>query len=210
MIGRMPTSTFPWEAYRDSSARAWISFPRWNSYLVPDCGKVAEIRQRYRHFGEGVKVGISWRSGNRKSGRRRTASLEQWQPVLRQPDVHFVNVQYGDCREELEAVRARFGIEIHHDDSIDPLQDLDGFAGGDFGLGPRYHYRQLDGAFRRALGRPVWTLVSSSPNWRWFRGRSDSPWYPTMRLFRQPAFGEWESVFDQTARELNGFCDSGT
>jgi hypothetical protein len=53
-----------------------------------------------------------------------------------------------------------------------------------------------------ALGRPVWTLLHSAADWRWLQDRDDSPWYPTMRLFRQTHPGEWEAVIDRVAREL--------
>ena len=45
-----------------------------------------------------------------------------------------------------------------------------------------------------ALGKPVWTLLPFVPDWRWLLNRDDSPWYPTMKLFRQPSLGDWESV----------------
>jgi hypothetical protein len=53
-----------------------------------------------------------------------------------------------------------------------------------------------------ALGRPVWTLLPFSPDWRWLLDREDSPWYPSMRLFRQPAPGDWASVVERVAVEL--------
>lgn len=53
-----------------------------------------------------------------------------------------------------------------------------------------------------ALGVPVWTLLHADPDWRWMTGRSDTPWYPTMRLFRQPRPGDWPSVLDQVCRAL--------
>jgi hypothetical protein len=53
-----------------------------------------------------------------------------------------------------------------------------------------------------ALGVPVWTLLHADPDWRWMLGRDDSPWYPTMRLFRQALAGEWEPVLDRVRREL--------
>lgn len=53
-----------------------------------------------------------------------------------------------------------------------------------------------------ALGRPTWTLLAASADWRWFKDRDDSPWYPTMRLFRQPVWGDWNAPLDQVAREL--------
>ncbi|HEX2202223.1 MAG TPA: glycosyltransferase family 9 protein [Longimicrobium sp.] len=53
-----------------------------------------------------------------------------------------------------------------------------------------------------ALGVPVWTLLHADPDWRWMEGRDDSPWYPTMRLFRQPRPGDWGSAIARVAAEL--------
>jgi hypothetical protein len=53
-----------------------------------------------------------------------------------------------------------------------------------------------------ALGRPVWVALKKDAEWRWLRGRDDSPWYPTMRLFRQRAMGDWEGVFADMAEAL--------
>jgi ADP-heptose:LPS heptosyltransferase len=53
-----------------------------------------------------------------------------------------------------------------------------------------------------ALGHPVWTLLCHTPDWRWQLERADSPWYPTMRLFRQPRPGDWSAVIDEVASEL--------
>jgi hypothetical protein len=55
------------------------------------------------------------------------------------------------------------------------------------------------------MGRRVWTLLPFVPDWRWMLQREDSPWYPTMRLFRQPAIGDWESVIRRVAGELGNF-----
>jgi precorrin-6B methylase 2 len=54
-----------------------------------------------------------------------------------------------------------------------------------------------------ALGKPVWTLVASPPDWRWMEGRDDSPWYPTMRLFRQTSQGNWDEAVDRVAHALH-------
>jgi hypothetical protein len=53
-----------------------------------------------------------------------------------------------------------------------------------------------------ALGVPVWLLLHDTADWRWLLDRADSPWYPTMRLFRQPARGDWESVVQRVATAL--------
>lgn len=53
-----------------------------------------------------------------------------------------------------------------------------------------------------ALGAPVWTLIDSASDWRWLTAREDSPWYPTMRLFRQPSVGDWDAVVERVRTEL--------
>jgi ADP-heptose:LPS heptosyltransferase len=53
-----------------------------------------------------------------------------------------------------------------------------------------------------ALGRPTWIVLKHVPDWRWLLDREDSPWYPTMRLFRQPERDDWTSVFSKIEREL--------
>ena len=55
-----------------------------------------------------------------------------------------------------------------------------------------------------ALGLPVWLMLRFSPDYRWLLGRIDSPWYPTMRLYRQPSPGDWDTVIDAVGRDLSG------
>jgi ADP-heptose:LPS heptosyltransferase len=59
-----------------------------------------------------------------------------------------------------------------------------------------------------ALGKPVWLLVQDSPDWRWLLNRVDSPWYPTLRVFRQSHRGDWSPVLEQVVAELHrAMCD---
>jgi hypothetical protein len=55
------------------------------------------------------------------------------------------------------------------------------------------------------MGKPVWLMLPYAADWRWFLNRDDSPWYPTMRLFRQPGFGDWQSVGRHITAELKNF-----
>lgn len=55
-----------------------------------------------------------------------------------------------------------------------------------------------------AMGKPAWILLACSPDWRWLQRREDSPWYPSVRLFRQPASGDWDAVIAQVAQALQG------
>jgi ADP-heptose:LPS heptosyltransferase len=59
-----------------------------------------------------------------------------------------------------------------------------------------------------AMGKPVWTLLSFAPDWRWLLERDDSPWYPTMRLFRQPRAGDWASVFAEVENSVRALLPS--
>jgi hypothetical protein len=60
-----------------------------------------------------------------------------------------------------------------------------------------------------AIGSPVWTLIAFSPDWRWMLGRQDTPWYPSMRLFRQNRMGEWGTVCEQVRAELTKLAAKG-
>ena len=53
------------------------------------------------------------------------------------------------------------------------------------------------------LGKPAWIMLAHAADWRWMTGRSDTPWYPTLRLFRQPKAGDWDSVTREIARQLD-------
>jgi len=59
-----------------------------------------------------------------------------------------------------------------------------------------------------AMGRPVWILLCSNPDWRWLRDREDSPWYPTARLFRQDVIGQWRGVVERVSRTLAAWAAS--
>ena len=86
-------------------------------------------RDRYERLGAGLVVGISWQGGKNPAVRRqRSTALPQWAPLFRIPGVAFVNLQYGDCRAEIESCRRELGITIHDWEDCDPLFDLDGFA----------------------------------------------------------------------------------
>ena len=60
-----------------------------------------------------------------------------------------------------------------------------------------------------AMGVPVWLVLHFAGDWRWLRGRNDSPWYPTMRLFRQQTSGDWSGVFEQVAGALRERLQGG-
>lgn len=175
--------------------------------LQADPQQTAACRERYCR-GSDRLVGISWRSGNRKLGQKRSLPLHQWKPILRQPGLRFINLQYGDTSEERRDVTQQLGVDILHDDAIDPMEDLDAFAAQVAAMDLVISIDNSTVHFAGALGVDVWTLLPFVAEWRWMLERSDSPWYPTMRLFRQPAMDDWFSVVEAVRKTIEGTTDS--
>lgn len=177
-------------------------FPDRSSYLVADPNRVAHWKERYRSLGANRVVGISWRGGHLpQQQRQRSTTLTQWEQVLHSRDTAFVNLQYGDCSKELEAINA--GKTLVHDwQDADPLSDLDDFAAQVAALDLVISIDNSTVHMAGAVGTQVWTLLPFVPEWRWMRNREDTPWYKTMTLYRQAKPGDWESVFQRIARAL--------
>jgi SAM-dependent methyltransferase len=116
--------------------------------------------------------------------------------------VRFVNLQYGDCSQELAGIEQSLGVGIHQWADANPLKDLDDFAAQVAELDLVISIDNSTVHMAGALGVPVWTLLHYAANWRWLLERDDSPWYESLRLVRQPQFGQWEPVFESVAASL--------
>jgi Flp pilus assembly protein TadD len=180
------------------------SFPATAGYLRADSTLVERLRARYHAAGPRPLVGISWRSKRPKLGDHKSVALVDWAPILQSRDATFVSLQYGDCQAEIAEVATRTGVRVIEDDDIDPMTDLDAFAAQTTAMDLVITVSNTTAHMAGALGRPVWTLLANGPGllWYWFDGRKDSPWYPSMRIFRQPEPGQWSPVIAAIAAEL--------
>lgn len=162
----------------------FTSFPKHPGYLRADPARISDLRERY---GTGPLIGLSWRSGAERIGRRKSTKLIDWSPLLKLPSVTFVNLQYGDCQEELNEVRRQMGGKVIHDPCIDPLGDMDDYFAQIAAMDLIISTSNTTVHVAGALGKPVWMLLPQgvASHWYWFRNRDDSPWYPSLRLFRQ-------------------------
>lgn len=186
------------------------SFQQQKAYLIPDAQKVELWRSRFTDLGEGLKVGISWRGGKYLSVRRmRSTVLEQWAELFSIPGVHFINLQYGDCFTELKEAREKLGVAIHDWEDADPLKDLDGFAAQIAALDLIISVDNVTVHMAGALGVPVWVLLPFACDWRWMRDFEDTPWYASVRLFRQYSLGDWNEVFECVSSNLGQCITSG-
>jgi len=149
--------------------------------------------------GDGFKVGIAWAgSATHRNDHNRSVELQLFKALIDTPGCRFYSLQVGDGREQIQD--AGFSDEI-----VDLGGQFDDFADTAAAVAELDLVISVDTAvvhLAGAMARPVWTLLPFAPDWRWLRDRNDSPWYPTMRLFRQKKAGEWKGVFRALGRAL--------
>ncbi len=186
------------------------SFPRKTAFLIPDSIAVRKWKDRFQKLGSGLKVGISWKGGKNEQERRsRSAPFWQWDVILNVKDVQFVNLQYGDSSLELEDAKKRLGVTIHHWEDSDPLKDIDDFGAQVSALDLMISIDNSTVHLSGAFGVPTWVILPIGSSWRWLTAVEDSPWYSSVRLFRQKEYPDWGSVFESVAMELGRAVQSG-
>jgi hypothetical protein len=169
-------------------------------YLHADAAEKRRWQHRLADSGGVVKVGLAW-AGNpiHKNDRIRSTNLAKLAPLGQVPGVRFFSLQKG-----APAAEAKFpppGLELV--DWTRELKDLADTAALIANLDLVIAVDTVVVHLAGAMGKPVWTLLPFVPAWRWLLGRQDSPWYPTMRLFRQQSLGDWDCVVRQAAEALS-------
>jgi hypothetical protein len=173
-------------------------------YLRADDAVVEQWRDRLEAI-DGFRVGINWQGNpEHPRDRLRSAPLRHFLPLADAPSVRLVSLQKGHGSEQLaelaEDERRRIvdlGTRLDNSgcafvETAAVLAQLDLVITTDTALA------HLAGG----MGVPTWLVLCASPDWRWQLGREDTPWYPAMRLFRQPRPGDWASVFAKAGEKL--------
>lgn len=178
-------------------------FERAEPYLLAPPPLVSEWRARYAALGDGIKIGFSWNGGKSHIQRRqRGMSLLDWAPILGQSGAQFIDLQYGDHDAVRNEFQRRTGLRAYRPGEIAPAGDMEDFAAQIKALDLVISIDNTTVHFAGALDVPVWTFVPASPSWRWQSERLDSPWYPSMTLFRQTGNEPWQSVLARAADTL--------
>jgi tetratricopeptide (TPR) repeat protein len=173
-------------------------------YLRADPERAAAWRSRIAGL-PGRKIGLVWAGAARRDNplalaadRRRSVTLQHFASLATIPELSVISLQKGDGAEQARTPPP--GLVVH-----DWTEELDDFAGTaalvealDLVISVDTSVAHLAGA----LGKPVWILNRYDQCWRWLRDRTDSPWYPTARLFRQQTPGDWSTVIEQITRAL--------
>lgn len=173
------------------------TIPREVPYLKADPERIAMWRTLLPQTG--YHVGIVWAgSATHGNDRNRSCPIEAFLPLAQVPGIVLHSLQKGPAAQHLKEVPPEFKVvdwcEKLHDfaDTAALIECLDLVISVDTAV------VHLAGA----LGKPVWVLLPFVPDWRWMLERADSPWYPTARLFRQPAIGDWEAIVAQVKGAL--------
>ena len=179
-------------------------FPDRPGYLTPDPKRVRHWRKLLKDAPPGPKVGLLWKSLISKDSRHRYFSpFDQWAPVLKTPGVSFVNLQYGDCADELARAQSEFGVKIWNPPGIDLKVDLDDVAALCCAMDLVIGFSNATLNLGAACGAPTW-LISTPAVWTRL-GCENYPWYPQARTFSPANSGEWDPVMEQIAQALETF-----
>ncbi len=168
-------------------------------YISADPSLVLRWGARIASNNGQFKIGLVW-SGDPglKNDSSRSCSLDIFSPLAHSDHITFYSLQKGEASAQAnnppkDMKLIDYAEEIKDfSDTAALIQNLDLVISVDTAVA------HLAGA----MGKPVWTLLPFVPDWRWMLNREDSPWYPTMRLFRQPAPGDWESVMNRIEEVL--------
>ncbi|RYD61532.1 MAG: ADP-heptose--LPS heptosyltransferase [Verrucomicrobiaceae bacterium] len=176
-------------AFRDTVETLPAEVPYLPVEQIRVSSRAWEIRDQRR-----LNVGLIWASS--AWDKTRSIRLEQLAPLASIPNIQFFSLQQGP--EAAEAEFSPIPLQVLSPDT----REIVDAAGAMLSMDLIITVDSMTAHLAGALGRPVWTLLQENADWRWMRGREDSPWYPTMRLFRQPQQGDWRPVVAQVASEL--------
>jgi len=184
-----------------------------DSYLHACPKKVLQMKRKYQQLADGkLLVGISWKSTgiNQRRASLKSTVLKDWTSILSGKNCFFMSLQYGDVKAEINTFTNQTEIPIYQDKEIDSFQSLDDFAAQVAALDLVISIDNTTVHMAGALGEKVWTLLPYIPDWRWMLEREDTPWYPSMRLFRQSETGDWSRVFAQVRSALEQYIEHST
>lgn len=178
------------------------AFPKRDRFMQPDEKRVAHWRKQLGKLSSKPKVGILWKSMLLQGSRLKHFSpFEQWSPILKTPGVTFVNLQYGECGEELAWAKKELGVEVWNPPGIDLKQDLDDLAALCAAMDLVVGFSNATTNIAGSCGVPLWMIAARS-SWTRLGFEEGYPWYPQTKMFDSPLNGDWSTTMSLIADEL--------
>ena len=174
------------------------TIPATNPYLFADQDKIQTWAERVST--NRFKVGICWQGSKTKMDIGRSFPLSLFEGISRIPNLELISLHKGEGEAQIDGIDfdlTTFGHDFDAGqdsflDTVAVMMNCDLIITSDTAVA------HLAGA----IGQPTWVVLKQIPDWRWMLERPDSPWYPTMTLYRQKTQGEWVDVFDTIERDL--------
>jgi Flp pilus assembly protein TadD/ADP-heptose:LPS heptosyltransferase len=171
-------------------------------YILPDPNLVETWTERLASRPEAIRIAIGWQGNPEYRGdRQRSIPLKHFRWIAKVPNVELISIQRGFGTEQIKECQDLFSVRTFEgvDDASGAFMDTAAIMKAvDLVVTSDTAVAHLAGA----LGVPVWVLLPTACDWRWMSAREDSPWYPTMRLFRQTTAGNWDEVFQRVANAV--------
>ena len=173
-----------------------------NKFLISDQKRTQAIRHELSSSKKLI-CGISWDSKNSKLGAEKSLPLERLATIFNPETISLVNLQYGDVKEDIELLKSKTNIELIQYSSIDNFNDLDGLSSLIDACDFIVSISNVTIHLSSALGKESYLLLSHNADWRWMLDRRDSPWYPSVNLYRQKKIGYWDDTLDAVRCDLD-------
>jgi tetratricopeptide (TPR) repeat protein len=185
------------------------AFPTEEPTLRADPDRIDVWRDRLADMNDKPKVGICWRSLVMSARRAKYFSpMEHWGPVLKNKDVQFVNLQYGECADDIADAKRLFDVDIHDFEDLDLKDALDENAALCGALDLVISAPTAAGALAGAVGTEVW-LLAIGDVWPML-GTDRFPWFPNNHVIMPDTYSDWENLMAKVGDELAEFCSKGT
>ncbi|QWD95004.1 tetratricopeptide repeat protein [Polynucleobacter sp. MG-Unter2-18] len=180
------------------------NIPMSQGYLKADQKRVSQLQEELRLKNPHSKklCGISWLSKADKTGLFRSIHLKDFISMLDNDNLLYVNLQYGEVDEEIAQVEKDLGVTVINLKSVNMYDDIDGLAAIIEACDLIISIDNTTVHLAGALGKDTRVLLPYAPEWRWMLGRKDSPWYQSLRLYRQQAVFDWSGAFAKLKEDL--------
>ena len=146
--------------------------------------------------------GISWRSRSTNTGAGQNIGLKYFIEMLNLEDHIFVSLQYGETKEEIQEVRDELGINIISYEKVDNYLDIDGLSSLIQACDTVISVGNVNCHLAGALGKEIHVLLTDGSWWGWLLERDDSPWYASVKLYRQEKIDDWDAPIKKLKNEL--------
>jgi len=181
-----------------------------SGYLLADSYKISYYRNKlYSKINNKLVCGLSWRSKNQEIGVSKSILINELLPILSQPNIQFIDLQYDDTSGERSLLESNHNIYIEKYQDLDNFNDIDDLGALISACDIVVTVSNTTAHLASALGKTTIVLLPNSHSlfWYWHLNRNTSPWYPNSILLRQVTPGDWKDVIEMAKKAIDAFSD---